>query len=71
MIRRIIGRNEEANVRKTVRLALVAGFVMSLLAGPAQASSTQAGPCAALGDVCWKVLYRPMDQICRLYEVCL
>ena len=58
-------------MRKTVRLALVAGFLMSMLAAPAQASAAQDGPCGALGDVCWKILYRPMDQICRLYEVCL
>ena len=53
-------------MRKTVRLALVAGFLMSVLAGPAQA-----GPCGALGDVCYKILYRPMDQICRSYDVCV
>ena len=54
---------------KIARLALVTGCLMSLLAGPAHA--TQTGVCASLGDVCYKILYRPMDQICRLYEVCL
>jgi hypothetical protein len=58
--------HEEAIVRRTVRLALVTGFLMSLLAGPAQA-----GPCGALGDVCQEVLYRPMDQLCRIYDVCV
>lgn len=53
-------------MRKTARLALVTGFLLTLFAGPAQA-----GPCGALGDVCQEILYRPMDQICRIYEVCL
>jgi hypothetical protein len=53
-------------VRKTVRLALVTGFLMSMIAGPAQA-----GPCGALGDVCQEILYRPMDQLCRVYDVCV
>lgn len=52
-------------MRKTVRLALVTGFLMSLLAGPAQA-----GPCGNLGSVCDEILHRPMDQLCRVYEVC-
>lgn len=56
-------------MRKIARLALATGCFVSLLAGPAQA--TQAGPCANLGDVCQEVLYRPMDQLCRLYDICL
>ena len=52
-------------MRKIARLALVTGCFVSLFAAPAQA-----GPCANLGDVCQEILYRPMDQICRNYDVC-
>lgn len=55
-------------MRKVARLALVTGCFVSLFAGPAHA--TQDGPCANLGDVCYKIIYRPKDQICRSYDVC-
>lgn len=51
-------------MRRSVRLALVVGFLVAALPGPAQA-----GPCGALGDVCYEVLHRPMNQICNRYEV--
>jgi hypothetical protein len=44
-------------VRRSVRLALVVGFLMSAFAAPAQAN---VGPCSALGDVCYEVLHRPL-----------
>ncbi len=56
---------KESNLRTAARLALVTGFLVSLLAGPAQA-----GPCGALGDVCYEILHRPMNQLCNGWEIC-
>lgn len=46
------GGNE---VRRSVRVALIVGFLMAAVPGPAQA-----GPCGALGSVCYEILHRPL-----------
>lgn len=49
-------------MRRSVRVALVVGFLMAVLPGPAQAS-----PCGALGSVCYEILHRPL---CVGLDIC-
>ncbi len=42
-------------MRRSVRVAIVVGFLMSAFAAPAQA-----GPCGNLGSVCYEILHRPL-----------
>jgi hypothetical protein len=49
------------------KIVLVLAVMSAMWVFPSAAS---AGPCGALGDVCYEIIHRPMNQLCNGWDFC-